>query len=125
MLNVSEPEFRRIAARALDRIPDEIMRHVSNVAVTVEDWPDPELLDAMGLPEDEPLLGVYTGTALPERSVTWPSFYPDTIILFRKPLLEMCRSRHELEEEIEITVVHEIAHYFGIGEERLRELGYE
>jgi predicted Zn-dependent protease with MMP-like domain len=125
MLKVSEKEFSRIAGRALDRIPEEIMEHVRNVAVVVEDRPDPELLDLMGLPPGEPLLGVYTGTALTEQSLTWPEFYPDTIILFRLPLLEMCRDREELEYEIEITVVHEIAHYFGISEERLIELGYE
>lgn len=125
MLKISEKEFSRIAARALDRIPGEIMEHVRNVAVMVEDRPDPELLDLMDLPPGEPLLGVYSGTALPEQSITWPAIYPDTIILFRLPLLEMCRDVEELEFEIEITIVHEIAHYFGITEERLIELGYE
>ncbi len=124
MMNLSDKEFARIAARVLDRIPDEIMQQVSNVAITVEDRPWPELLEDMGLPEDEPLLGLYTGTSLPDRSITWPSVYPDTIILFKEPLLEMCSDVTELEEEIEITIVHEIAHYFGIGEERLVELGY-
>lgn len=124
MLKMSDREFSRIAGRVLDRIPDAIMEHVRNVAVMIEDWPDPELLEAMGLPEDEPLLGVYTGASLTERSFTWPEPYPDTIILFKGPLLDMCRNRKELEEEIEITIVHEIAHYFGISEERLIELGY-
>ena len=103
---------------------DEIIRHVKNVAIRVEDRPSPDLLDEMGMPEDELLLGVYTGEALPDRLLTFPSFYPDTIILFKEPLLEVCRDIEELEEEIEITVVHEIAHYFGISEERLAELGY-
>jgi predicted Zn-dependent protease with MMP-like domain len=122
---MSEKEFSSIVGRALDAIPDEIMEHVRNVAVVVEDWPDPELLDLMGLPPDEPLLGVYTGTALTEQSITFPAIYPDTIILYRLPLLEMCRDVEELEYEIEITIVHEIAHYFGITEERLIDLGYE
>lgn len=124
MLKMSDREFSRIAARVLDRIPDGIMEHVRNVAVMIEDWPDAELLEAMGLLEDEPLLGVYTGASLPERSFTWPEPYPDTIILFKGPLLDMCRNREELEDEIEITIVHEIAHYFGISEDRLIELGY-
>ena len=124
MLKMSREKFTRIAERVLDRIPGEIMEHVKNVAVMVEDWPGQDLLDAVGLPPGEPLLGIYTGTALPERSFNWPSLFPDTIILFREPLLELCRDEEELEEEIEITIVHEIAHYFGISEQRLIELGY-
>ncbi|HOS96524.1 MAG TPA: metallopeptidase family protein [Deltaproteobacteria bacterium] len=123
-MNLNDAAFARIVRRAVDRIPDEIMRHVQNVAITVEDWPSEELLADMGLPPDEPLLGVYTGVALPERSLSSPEIFPDTIILFREPLLDICETVEELEEEIEITVVHEIAHYFGISEERLEELGY-
>lgn len=124
MMKISDEEFDRIVGRSIDRIPDEIIRHVKNVAIRVEERPSPDLLDEMGMPEDELLLGVYTGEALPDRLLTFPSFYPDTIILFKEPLLEVCRDIEELEEEIEITVVHEIAHYFGISEERLAELGY-
>jgi predicted Zn-dependent protease with MMP-like domain len=123
-MNLSDEEFAGIAERTLDRIPGEIMSRVKNVSITVEDLPSPELLEEMGLPPGEPLLGLYTGMALPERSVTWPSLYPDAIILFKIPLLEICRDIHELEKEIEITIVHEIAHYFGISDERLAELGY-
>lgn len=124
-MRISDQEFERIVDRALEAIPDELMRHVRNVAIRVEDRPSPELLEEMGFPEDEPLLGVYTGEALTEKSVSFPSLYPDTIILFKEPLLDFCRDIEELEEEIEITVVHEIAHYFGISEERLVELGYD
>lgn len=123
-MRISDREFERIVNRALDDIPEELMRHVRNVAIRVEDRPSRELLEEMELPDDEPLLGVYTGEALPEKSVSFPSFYPDTIVLFKEPLEEFCRDARELQEEIEITVVHEIAHYFGISEERLAELGY-
>lgn len=123
-MKISDEEFERIVGRSLDRIPEELMLHVRNVAIRVEDRPSPDLLEEMGMPEDDLLLGVYTGEALPDRTFTFPSFYPDTIILFKEPLLEVCRDIEELEEEIEVTVVHEIAHYFGISEERLEELGY-
>ncbi len=123
-MKISDKEFERIVGRSLDRIPDELMFHVRNVAIRVEDRPSPDLLEEMGMPEDDLLLGVYTGEALPDRLLTFPSFYPDTIILFKEPLMEVCRDIEELEEEIEITVVHEIAHYFGISEDRLAELGY-
>jgi predicted Zn-dependent protease with MMP-like domain len=84
-----------------------------------------EILEEMDLPPDEPLLGVFQGVSLMERSVTAPPLFPDTIFLFQEPLEEMCESLEELEEQIEITVVHEIAHFFGFSEERLAELGYE
>ncbi|HOJ15261.1 MAG TPA: metallopeptidase family protein [Deltaproteobacteria bacterium] len=124
-MKVSDREFARIVARALDNIPEEIMRHVENVAVTIEDRHSPEVLEEMGLEPDEPLFGLYTGVALTEREISSPELMPDTIVIFKEPLLEYCTSREELEEEIEITVVHEIAHYFGISEERLAELGYD
>lgn len=124
-MKLSRSEFRRIVERALDNIPDEIMVHITNVAVTVQDAPSPELLEEMGMDPDEPLFGIYTGVSLPERSATYPELMPDTIVIFRKPLLEWCTSIEELEEEIETTIVHEIAHYFGISEERLAELGYD
>lgn len=123
-MNLDDAAFNRIIRRAIDRIPQEIMRHVQNVAIVVENRPKPALLEEMGLEPDEPLLGVYTGIALPERSVTSPEFLPDTIILFKDPLLEVSGNIDELEDEIEITVVHEIAHFFGISEERLALLGY-
>jgi predicted Zn-dependent protease with MMP-like domain len=85
----------------------------------------PDLLEEMGYPPDEPLLGVYWGVPLNERSATEPPLYPDTIYIFKGPLEEMCASLEELEEEIEITVVHEVAHFVGFNEEQLRELGYE
>ena len=123
-MKLNDKEFNRIVRQAIESIPDEIMQHVMNVAISVEERPSPELLEDMGFPANEPLLGVYTGVALPERSVSSPEFFPDTIILFREPLLKICDTIDELEEEIAITVVHEIAHYFGISEERLVELGY-
>ena len=67
---------------------------------------------------------MYRGTALVDRSVFYPPLYPDAIILFQEPLEKMCNTIDELEEQIEITVVHEIAHFLGMSEERLAELGY-
>jgi predicted Zn-dependent protease with MMP-like domain len=124
-MELSKREFAAIVERALEGIPPEIGRHIENVAITIEDRASPDLLREMGLPPDEPLFGVYTGVAVQERSVSSPPLYPDTIILFREPLLEFCESMEELEYEIETTVVHEVAHYFGISEERLEELGYD
>lgn len=79
----------------------------------------------MDMDSDEPLLGLYWGVPLTERTVTSPPDFPDTIFLFQAPLEDMCETIEELEEEIEITVVHEIAHAVGISEKRLEDLGYD
>jgi predicted Zn-dependent protease with MMP-like domain len=112
-----EPErFDELVDRALDGIPDELASLVRNVVVLVEDEP-PE-----GEPDD--LLGLYDGVAMTERDWTPGVDLPDRIFIFRGPLLDMCADEAELVEEVRITVVHEVAHHFGIDDERLHQLGY-
>lgn len=112
-----EPDaFDALVDRALDQIPEELAALVHNVVVLVEDEP-PE-----GEPDD--LLGLYEGVALTERWGTPPMELPDRILIFRGPLLDLCDSEAELVEEVRITVVHEIAHHFGIDDDRLHQLGY-
>ena len=123
-MKISRRRFDMIVQRAIDRIPDEFRAHLDNMIITVQSRPSPELLEEMGYDPDEQLLGVYTGVPLTERSAFDPPLFPDAIYLFQEPLQEMCASLEELEREIEITVVHEMAHYLGIDEERLAELGY-
>lgn len=124
-MKLGNPEFDRIVKRAIRRIPEEIRQHLDNILITVQKRPAPDMLAEMGYPPDEPLLGVYWGVPLNERTVAEPPLYPDTIYIFKQPLEEMCVSHEELEEEIEITVAHEVAHYLGMSEERLAELGYD
>ena len=109
---------------AVDRLPLEFREQLKNIVITVEKRPSPSLLREMGLPPGEPLLGIYQGVPLPERSVVDPPLYPDAITLFQEPLESICATPEELLEEIEITLAHEIAHFLGIGEDRLQELGY-
>ncbi|MDP2774603.1 MAG: metallopeptidase family protein, partial [Nocardioides sp.] len=107
-----EPErFDVLVDQALDGIPDELASLVRNVVVLVEEEP----------PEDEPddLLGLYDGVALTERDGTLGVELPDRIFIFRGPLLDMCADEAELVEEVRITVVHEVAHHFGIDDDRL------
>lgn len=122
---MEEKEFDRIVRRSIRRIPAEIRRHLENILISVQKRPTVEMLDEMGLPADEPLLGVYWGVSLMDRSITDPPLMPDTIFLFQEPLEEMCASPEELEEQIEITVVHEVAHAIGIDEDTLADLGYD
>jgi predicted Zn-dependent protease with MMP-like domain len=124
-MKLSKTEFDRIVTRAIQRIPVEIRQHLDNILISVQRRPSKDLLAEMGMPPDELLLGIFEGTALPERSITEPPLYPDTIFLFQGPLEEICGTVSELEEQIEITVAHEIAHYLGLSDEELAKLGYD
>ncbi|MBB5349465.1 metallopeptidase family protein [Desulfoprunum benzoelyticum] len=117
-------EFNRLVEQAIARIPLEIRRYLDNILISVQRRPDRQLLAEMGLAPDEELFGIFTGVPLTERSPADPPLYPDTIHIYQEPLEAYCRSREELIEEIEITVVHEIAHYMGFDEDDLVALGY-
>ncbi|MBP7528310.1 MAG: metallopeptidase family protein [Syntrophorhabdaceae bacterium] len=123
-VKLSEEEFDRIVAHAVDRIPPEIRQHLENIVITVKKRPSRQMMREMGMHPDDYPLGLFQGVPLIERLATIPPLYPDMIYLFQEPLEEMCDTREELEEEIEVTVVHEVAHYIGMTEERLAELGY-
>lgn len=115
VLEMTREEFEELVAEALDRIPPELTRLMDNVAVFVEDEPEP------GDPE---LLGLYEGTPLTDRGEWYAGVLPDRITIYRGPTLRMCESREDVVAETEITVVHEIAHHFGIDDARLHALGY-
>jgi predicted Zn-dependent protease with MMP-like domain len=121
---LSDKDFDRIVQRAIARIPGEIREHLDNILISVQKRPSQELLEELGYPSDEPLLGVFLGVPLMDRSVMDPAPLSDRILLFQEGLEESCETVEELEEEIEITVVHEIAHALGMDEDRLAELGY-
>jgi predicted Zn-dependent protease with MMP-like domain len=123
-MKLNSRQFDQIVQQALDRIPARFRETMDNLLITVEQRPSRELLEEMDLPPDEPLFGVFEGVPLPERSIVEPPLYPDRIILFQQPLQQVCRSLEELESEIEITVVHELAHYLGMDEAELQDLGY-
>jgi predicted Zn-dependent protease with MMP-like domain len=115
VLEISPAEFEDLVSQALDEVPPELARLMDNVAVFVEDE---------GPPDDPDLLGLYEGTPLTERDSTYAGVLPDRILIFRGPTLRMCSSREEVVDEVRITVVHEIAHHFGIDDDRLHDLGY-
>ena len=107
--------FEEHVRAALDSLPPRLARALENVAVVIEDEH----------PDDPDLFGVYEGTPLPDRGSWYAGRLPDRIAIYRVPLEESFDDPGELEEEIRITVLHELAHYFGIDEDRLEELGYD
>src|SRR5262245_9549003 len=98
---------------ALDGLPEELGRLMSNVAVTVEHGPGPP-----------GLLGLYQGIPLPKRSRSDAGGLPDRITIYRRAICRVCRTEPEVVEQVRRTVIHEVGHHFGIGDARLRELGW-
>ena len=118
---MDEDEFEEAVDAALGRIPRRLARHMDNVAVFIEDRYVPGPHDDAGTV----LLGLYEGTPLTARDQWYAAgSLPDRITIFREPILELCSSREEVVEEILVTVIHEVAHHFGISDARLHELGW-
>ena len=124
MPRLSSKAFDRAVREAMDRIPEEFHRHIHDVPILVEKEPTPEVLADLDVPEDETLFGAYFGTPKGERSVFDVPVEPDRIVIYKRPLEDFCETVEELIEEIEITVVHEVAHHFGIDDEVLARYGY-
>ena len=111
---MSPQRFEELVSDALDLIPPELAAALDNVVVLVEDRN----------PDEPELLGLYQGVALTERDWSYAGSLPDTITIYRDALLEICQDETEVVDEVAITVIHEIAHHFGIDDERLHELGW-
>lgn len=117
--------FEALVTEAIAAIPAEFASYLANVAVCIEDWPSDALLRSLGLdPELDTLFGLYDGTALPDRPHDFAGHPPDRIIVYREAILEAFDDEPTIRWEIERTIVHEIAHFFGLDEERVRRLGY-
>lgn len=118
-------EFQRLAERVLQRVPLPFRQAMANVAIVVEDWPDPDLMGEITGDPETILYGLFSGRPLTQRHYDDWGDPPAVIHIYRKPLEEDFPERQELEREIEVTVAHEIAHYMGIDEETLAAYGYE
>ncbi|WP_050056538.1 metallopeptidase family protein [Pseudarthrobacter siccitolerans] len=119
--SMSADEFEAAVQDALDSIPAKLAQAMDNVAVFIED----DYVPRPGEDPDTVLLGLYEGVPLTERDSWWDAgSLPDRITIFREPILEICGSREAVIHEVAVTVVHEIAHHFGINDDRLHELGW-
>jgi len=114
-LSLDADAFEALVVDELDRLPDDMVDGLENVVFVVEDRPEDGSLD---------LLGLYDGLALTERDRYGMGELPDRIVVYREPHLAQCETMEELRDEIHTTLVHEIAHYYGIDDERLHELGW-
>lgn len=118
-------EFKREVAAALDSLPRRFRKELHNVTVVVEIRPTGRALREMGLdPRRDVLYGAYQGVPLPDRSIFNPPVLPDTITLYAEPLMRDFPDPGELREQIRDTVIHEIAHYLGMDDEEIEDLGY-
>jgi len=111
---MTRQRFEELVGDAIDLVPRELARAMDNVVILVEDRN----------PENPTLLGLYHGVALTERTSQYGGVLPDTITIYREAILDICRDEQDVVEEVAITVVHEIAHHFGIDDARLHELGW-
>ena len=117
--------FEELVRRALAELPEEIARRMSNVDVETQERPTASQLSSARVPAGHTLLGLYQGIPLTRRTSGYHMVAPDRIIIFQKPLERISQDDDDLVERVRDTVVHEVAHHFGISDERLREMGAE
>jgi predicted Zn-dependent protease with MMP-like domain len=115
-------EFAEIVMEVLEDLPDEFRQRMENVEIEIRDWPGREEREQAGVPPGQTLFGLYQGVPLTERGHGYNLVLPDRIILFRGPIMRAGRTRAGVRRQIRRTLLHEIAHHFGISDERLREL---
>ncbi|HEY4669617.1 MAG TPA: metallopeptidase family protein [Tepidiformaceae bacterium] len=121
--DLERSEFRRLVREAVASLPQELLDRVHNVDIVIETRPSARDRKTAGLGPHRTLLGLYHGIPLTKRGEYYNLVLPDKISIYQEPIESICRSDDEVREQVRKTVLHEIAHYFGIDDERLHELG--
>ncbi|OIP70788.1 MAG: hypothetical protein COZ07_04995 [Candidatus Infernicultor aquiphilus] len=124
-MKVSEEEFEGLVAEAINSLPENFKEKMENIAIAIEDLPSQELLIEMKIKSPYGLLGLYRGVPYPRRGIWYRNVLPDKIIIFKKPIEVRCRNREDIKESVRRVVIHEIGHYFGLGEADLRRIERE
>ncbi len=114
--------FERLVADALRQIPRRFRDEMTNLALVIENEPDPETLAEMGIEPPDSLYGLYQGTPLPERAWAQGNNLPDRITLYQRPIEEDCEDLQEIRDVVGETLIHEIGHYFGLSEEEIEAI---
>jgi len=125
MGRISRQEFEKLVAQAIRDLPPTFLDQLENVDVVVEDWPTPEELASAGMDPGDNLLGLYQGIPQSERGSWYGNVLPDRIVIYQRSIEEVARTRRQVRDEIRLTLMHEIGHHFGLGEDELADAGYE
>ncbi len=115
--------FEDLVEKAVDSLPTQFQERLHNIVVLVEDWPSREQYRKVGLHSRQDLLGLYEGIPLTDRDSGYNMVLPDRVTIFQRPIEMICLTDEEIVRRVSETVRHEIAHYFGISDSRLREIG--
>jgi len=124
-MKLTPKEFEELVVSALQRLPKFLKKKMENVDVVIEDWASEEVLSEMEIQSPYQLLGLYQGVPFQRRGFYYGNVLPDKITLYRLPIELVCKTREEIEEKVREVVIHEVGHYFGLDDERLRELEEE
>ena len=122
--HVSKADFAQFVEQALAELPEPFAAHLEQITIEIKDRPSRKMLRSVGLNDDELLLGLYQGVALPDRSVQHSGVLPDRILIFQEDVELASDSAEQLVDEIRTTVLHEIGHHFGMDEDDLDAVGY-
>lgn len=123
-MRVNDDEFAAIVEEAIASVPAAFGPYLEEIVIDVEDLPDDEVCEDLELDSPYTLLGLYRGTPLTERHVEQPYRWPERVVIYKRNIERMCRTRGQMVRQIRKTVLHEIGHHFGLDEEQLRQLGY-
>jgi predicted Zn-dependent protease with MMP-like domain len=121
-MKLTRKEFEEAVVSALRRIPKSLEKKMENIDVVVEDRASRDLLSEMGLRSPFELLGLYQGVPIDRRGFYYGNVLPDKITLFQIPIESICKTREEIEKKVREVVIHEVGHYFGLDDNKLREL---
>jgi len=124
-MKVTDEEFEELVTEAVNSLPEKFKEKMENIAVVIEDLPSQELLTEMKIKSPYGLLGLYRGVPYPRRGIWYRNVLPDKIIIFKKPIEVRCRNKEDIKESVRRVVIHEIGHYFGLGEADLRKIERE
>ena len=125
MPRLSRAEFEKLVTQAVESLPPRFLERLENVEVMVESAPTREDLEDAGIEPGRTLFGLYQGVPQTQRGTWYGSVLPDRIVIYQRPIEAVARTRREIRKEIRITLMHEIGHHFGLGEDELSEAGYE
>jgi len=124
-MKVTDEEFEELVKEAVNSLPEKFKEKMENIAVVIEDLPSQELLMEMKIKSPYGLLGLYRGVPYPRRGIWYRNVLPDKIIIFKRPIEVRCRNKEDIKESVRRVVIHEIGHYFGLGEADLQRIERE